>query len=862
VKVVEEANKEVLAEGNKLHTVMAQANAETQKIAKTLAVAAQEVENANRSINSTMGENGGRVDESCTEVADDILDSTLGEEGARGNESCTEVAEDELDTASADGGRAGGGEDGAIEEGTSTHDGVLDERVWEEEPSIAEEDVAEEHVVTRSPVAEVAGECEDSEDHVIPAVASPPPDESADYAMSDQAAQAGQNGLDENVKVDVKVDVKAALDTAAEEDEGEAPRDPCSSTEHSQGTSEAIAASLIAEEAAAAPATGQQDKLHSETAPAPKSLQDRVAENKTLAWDMMSRGDSAGAVHLLTEALRIKPEDAEVYSSRALVYLQAGQMAEAITDLEVCIRLDPNDPKTFLRLANLCIGYGDIQRAIPAIRQGHAMHPDDAELATLLQEYTTTVKRQEDEIIVGDEAASHENSGHSESRSLPAQSSPTQHSVLSVTSMSESVGGRDYRWQRSTFSGRWYTPNTSSFITIEARQRKIREKCVEQNRRKQQKLVQKRQSIMDALAAQAEFERMEARKAATTQQLDLVYDCISIIENENLVAYGKFNADPKRRGTWLPRFAQTEDVVVEILVHLESAYPTDEHGRWAELEKLEPKLLLKRKAQMVEDAIHHVVELSTQPVKYRGLGAYGSIMGSLKDVMQHIPQKVKYRGLGAYGSIMGSLKDVMQHIPQKPSSHASTKFPQTSAPGSTFFDVDAEKQKAFMTDAVHHSSLPLQTTASANMGVRWGFSTPQSNFTDKNGLLSINTDELSLSENERVLPRTRSKISLTAPTKMPAINHYMSVANTGNRATSVKGDYLGQLPTFERRSSGSPYEYQISAGQSAHPIFNRRTSSFDGRTSSAVSDAGSQNSEMSVTSPVSQTSPLSSTKKL
>ena len=777
------------------------------------------------------------MDESCTEVADDMLDSTLGEEGGRGNESCTEVAEDELDTASADGGRAGGGEDGAIEEVTSAHDGMLDERVWEEESSIAEEDVAEEHVVTRSPVAEVAGECEDSKDHVIPAVAWQPPDESADYAMSDQAAQAGQNGLDEDVKVDVKVDVKAALDTAAEEDEGEAPRDPCSSTEHSQGTSEAIAASLIAEEAAAAPATGQQDKLHSETAPAPKLVQDRVAENKTLAWDMMSRGDSAGAVHLLTEAIQIKPEDAEVYSSRALVYLQAGQMAEAITDLEVCIRLDPNDPKTFLRLANLCIGYGDIQRAIPAIRQGHAMHPDDAELATLLEEYTTKVKRQEDNIIVGDEAASHENSGHSEYRSLPAQSSPTQHSVLSMTNMSESVGGRDYRWQRSTFSGRWYTPNTSSFIAIEARQRKIRQKCMEQNRRKQQKLVQTRQLIMDTLAAQAEFERMEARKAATTQQLDLVYDCISIIENENLVAYGKFNADPKRRGTWLPRFAQTEDVVVEILVHLESAYPTDEHGRWAELEKLEPKLLLKRKAQMVEDAIHHVVELSTQPVKYRGLGAYGSIMGSLKDVMQHIPQKS--------------------------SSHASTKFPQISAPGSTFLDVDAEKQKAFMTDAVRHSSLPLQTTASANMGVRRGFLTSQSNFTDKTGLLSINTDELSLSENERVIPRTKPRnVSLTAPTKMPTINRYMSVASTGNRATSVKGDYLGQLPTFERRSSGSPYEYQISAGQSAHPIFERITSSFDGRTSSAVSDAGSQNSEMSVTSPVSQTSPLSSTKKL
>jgi hypothetical protein len=59
---------------------------------------------------------------------------------------------------------------------------------------------------------------------------------------------------------------------------------------------------------------------------------------------------------------------------------------------------------------------------------------------------------------------------------------------------------KDFRWHRSTSTGKWFTPCTSTVNALEARQRKIRHKCVEVSKRRQDTLVKKRQAILDAQA--------------------------------------------------------------------------------------------------------------------------------------------------------------------------------------------------------------------------------------------------------------------------------------------------------------------------------------------------------------------------
>lgn len=121
---------------------------------------------------------------------------------------------------------------------------------------------------------------------------------------------------------------------------------------------------------------------------APQGVEDCLADHKKKAWDLLGKGDYSAALQHITDSINLSPQSIEVYASRAVAYLQAGNVAAAIADLEECIRLNPNDPKTVVRLANLLMGKGDVQRAQGIIRQGLALHPANAQLQGLLVEHS------------------------------------------------------------------------------------------------------------------------------------------------------------------------------------------------------------------------------------------------------------------------------------------------------------------------------------------------------------------------------------------------------------------------------------------------------------------------------------------
>jgi hypothetical protein len=186
--------------------------------------------------------------------------------------------------------------------------------------------------------------------------------------------------------------------------------------------------------------------------------------------------------------------------------LQAGNVAAAVADLEECIRLNPSDSKTFVRLANLFIGNGDVHRAQGVLQKGLALHPANAQLQGLLAQHSSGRKQTSPVMSPGGGVA------HGTGSAMTWNSEESNQSVFCTTlptSIQAGTSKDDYRWQRSTASGKYFAPKTSTVSSIEARQRKIRNKCMESNRRKQQKLVLQKQAILDQRAEEARIAQVE-----------------------------------------------------------------------------------------------------------------------------------------------------------------------------------------------------------------------------------------------------------------------------------------------------------------------------------------------------------------
>ena len=266
----------------------------------------------------------------------------------------------------------------------------------------------------------------------------------------------------------------------------------------------------------------------------------------------------------LTRALELNPKNGDVYSRRALVYLAAGRSAEAVQDLQQCIALDPSDPKAFVRVGALHRGNHEMVKAIAVMERACTLFPLNAQMASRLErwkmeqlaEYSDEHQDAKEtgcreERVEQVEAKQQQHPQRRSANTSPAAGhtveegcgerlrlttlSPSAHEArlshdnhhrLSCARWSQqgsvrSTDGdprlpvqasqflwqasytesKDFRWHRSTSTGKWFTPCTSTVNALEARQRKIRHKCVEVSKRRQDTLVKKRQSI---LAAQAD----------------------------------------------------------------------------------------------------------------------------------------------------------------------------------------------------------------------------------------------------------------------------------------------------------------------------------------------------------------------
>ncbi len=109
--------------------------------------------------------------------------------------------------------------------------------------------------------------------------------------------------------------------------------------------------------------------------PTPQELRAEVYFNRGL-----SATDRSEKIGLYSEAIRLKPDDAEAYFKRGSLRKQQSDLEGAIRDYEEAIRLNPNDAWWYNTCGLARFAQGDLEGAIRDYSEAIRLKPDDAEV--------------------------------------------------------------------------------------------------------------------------------------------------------------------------------------------------------------------------------------------------------------------------------------------------------------------------------------------------------------------------------------------------------------------------------------------------------------------------------------------------
>jgi Flp pilus assembly protein TadD len=99
-----------------------------------------------------------------------------------------------------------------------------------------------------------------------------------------------------------------------------------------------------------------------------------------LGWTQFTKGDVDSAISNLELALKIKPDDPDVHDSLGLALKQQGQLDAATVHFEQTLRLRPNDSVAFINLGSILEQKGQLDAAVANYRKALVVKPDDAEI--------------------------------------------------------------------------------------------------------------------------------------------------------------------------------------------------------------------------------------------------------------------------------------------------------------------------------------------------------------------------------------------------------------------------------------------------------------------------------------------------
>ena len=92
------------------------------------------------------------------------------------------------------------------------------------------------------------------------------------------------------------------------------------------------------------------------------------------------------ALDLLDTVIALKPDFAEGWNRRAVVYYQRQDYNRALADLEVVLRLDPHEDSALIGLAGIFDVIGDAKRARLALKKALEIYPLNSEALKKLHE--------------------------------------------------------------------------------------------------------------------------------------------------------------------------------------------------------------------------------------------------------------------------------------------------------------------------------------------------------------------------------------------------------------------------------------------------------------------------------------------
>ncbi|KAM3310383.1 hypothetical protein ACQJBY_031214 [Aegilops geniculata] len=108
--------------------------------------------------------------------------------------------------------------------------------------------------------------------------------------------------------------------------------------------------------------------------------QDKKAELKSLGAKAVEEKDYAGASKFYSEAIKVDPEDATLYSNRSLCHLRIGEAHDALVDANACIRLQPDWPKGYWRKGAALTALKDHKEACDTYMAAMKLDPASQEI--------------------------------------------------------------------------------------------------------------------------------------------------------------------------------------------------------------------------------------------------------------------------------------------------------------------------------------------------------------------------------------------------------------------------------------------------------------------------------------------------
>ncbi|XBH82513.1 hypothetical protein VPH35_071149 [Triticum aestivum] len=124
--------------------------------------------------------------------------------------------------------------------------------------------------------------------------------------------------------------------------------------------------------------------------------QDKKAELKSLGAKAVEEKDYAGASKFYSEAIKVDPEDATLYSNRGLCHLRIGEAHDALVDANACIRLRPDWPKGYWRKGAALTALKDHKEACDTYMAAMKLDPASQEIHEAFWDAVAAMKEELD----------------------------------------------------------------------------------------------------------------------------------------------------------------------------------------------------------------------------------------------------------------------------------------------------------------------------------------------------------------------------------------------------------------------------------------------------------------------------------